>query len=1047
MFRKQSRPVIRPRFAHLALTGLLALAGCALPQGELLVTAAPTISPAGGTFISAQTVTLTDTTPVATIFYTTDGTTPTTASPTYMGPISIARTEVLSAIAQAPQHEASPVVSASFTINIATPTPPTPLPTPQAATPDISPLSGTFTSAQTLTLTDTTPAAAIYFTLDGTPPTTASTVYAGPISVFSSLSVQAMAVAPGYSPSSVASAVFTIVPPPPSVTVTPTITPSGGSFIAAQSVTIADTTSGAAIYYTTDGSMPTLASSVYTVPVSILTSSTVQAIAVASGFAPSAVASATFTIKYRVATSAPTISPAGGFFGGVQTVSLADATPGATIFYTTDGSIPTISSPAYSASFTVAKSEVVRAVATASGATLSPVASAAFTISLSQAAAPVISPSGGSFSTVQTVSMTDTIANAVIYFTTDGSAPTTASAVYSQPFRVAQSETIRAMASAPGYTLSPVSIASLTIVVPPQPTLTGNVFMGKKPLKGASIELLSVGSTGYGSTGSVVSISSAISDANGDFTLPYICPDPASLVYLSSVGGQTTSAPIVGGNALVLATMLGPCGGLAQASGATLNELTTIATVFSLAQFLHPGSAPGGFTIGAPASNPEGLRNSVLTAMNLVGSATGALGSPSLPAGTQLPVSEMNTLADALASCVTSTSLCSGLFQATTASGANAPVDTLAAALRIALSPGDQVAAIYSLVGPGSPYQPILSTAPTDWALALRHTGGGLNNPTALAIDSSGNIWLANYEAAVSEFSPLGAALSPVAGFTGGGLNESLGLTIDAGGNVWVTNEESAHSVNGGNGSVTKLSSTGTILSGANGFGVGGLNFPVAAAADANGNVWIANYGNSTSTLLSPTGAAISPSGGFAHGQLSFPAAVAVTPGHRALLANSGGSTITTISPDGSSVAQTSCCNGPSGVALDQAGNVWVTNFQGESISEIAPSGTVLSAGYTGGELSGPQGIAVDGAGDVWVANYHGSSLTRLQGAGGVSPGTSKSGTLGFSASGFLSLPYALAIDASGSIWVSSSGSNALVQVLGAATPVKTPLIGLPAIP
>jgi len=81
---------------------------------------------------------------------------------------------------------------------------------------------------------------------------------------------------------------------------TPTFSPAGGAYAGSQSVTISDPTDGATIYYTTNGATPTTSSTVYTGPIVVAATETIQAIATASGFAPSAVASATFTIQEPV---------------------------------------------------------------------------------------------------------------------------------------------------------------------------------------------------------------------------------------------------------------------------------------------------------------------------------------------------------------------------------------------------------------------------------------------------------------------------------------------------------------------------------------------------------------------------------------------------------------------------------------------------------------------------------------------------------------------------------------------------------------------------
>jgi 6-phosphogluconolactonase (cycloisomerase 2 family) len=103
-------------------------------------------------------------------------------------------------------------------------------PPPQsAATPAIQPASGTFTAAQSVTITDTTPGATIHYTMDGTTPTATSTAYQAAIPLAAFANVQAMATAPNYANSGIASATFKFQTPSGTVMITPTATPSGSS--------------------------------------------------------------------------------------------------------------------------------------------------------------------------------------------------------------------------------------------------------------------------------------------------------------------------------------------------------------------------------------------------------------------------------------------------------------------------------------------------------------------------------------------------------------------------------------------------------------------------------------------------------------------------------------------------------------------------------------------------------------------------------------------------------------------------------------------------
>jgi len=162
-------------------------------------------------------------------------------------------------------------------------------------TPVISPNGGSFTTAQTVTLTDATPGAVIYYTTDTSTPTTSSPVYSQPVTISNgSVTISALAVAPGYSPSPVVSATITIAK---SAANPPSFTPSAGTYINAQTVSIADTTSGATIYYTTDNSTPSTSSAVYTSPINVAVSTTIKAIAEAPGFSASSVSSATYIFQ------------------------------------------------------------------------------------------------------------------------------------------------------------------------------------------------------------------------------------------------------------------------------------------------------------------------------------------------------------------------------------------------------------------------------------------------------------------------------------------------------------------------------------------------------------------------------------------------------------------------------------------------------------------------------------------------------------------------------------------------------------------------------
>src|SRR5207302_7615934 len=182
-----------------------------------------------------------------------------------------------------------------------------------AATPVLSPSAGTFTSSVAVPHSVPTRRSSDHYTTDGSTPTTASTRYTGPITVTQTTTVKAIATAPGYTTSAVASATYTIQG---SAAATPALSPGGGAFDSSVAVTLTDSTSGATIYYTTDGSTPTTASTPYSGPITVTTTQTIKAIAEAPGYATSALASATYTIRV----AAPTFSPPSGPYSQPQSI-------------------------------------------------------------------------------------------------------------------------------------------------------------------------------------------------------------------------------------------------------------------------------------------------------------------------------------------------------------------------------------------------------------------------------------------------------------------------------------------------------------------------------------------------------------------------------------------------------------------------------------------------------------------------------------------------------------------------------------------------------
>jgi hypothetical protein len=579
-------------------------------------------------------------------------------------------------------------------------------------------------------------------------------------------------------------------------------------------------------------------------------------------------------------------------------------------------------------------------------------------------------------------------------------------------------------------------------------SFTGKVMAGSQPVSGATVQLYAAGSSGYGSAGTALLSSAITSNSAGVFTVSagYTCPNSSSQVYLITKGGNPGLSGTVNNSSLKLMTAMGSCGSIVSGATVVVNEVTTVASVAALAAFYSSGG-----NVGTSGTNAVGLANAFGTASQLANMTMGASPGASLPTGLSIPSAKINTLADILNTCTATSggAPCTSLLTAATISGGAAPTDTLDAVYNILRNPTSNVSALDALLPARPAFTPAAASAVPDWTLAVTWSGGGMNLPTAMAFDSSGNAWVASYFSALTELPPLGAGGS-VQQITSASsaLMESFGLTVDSSNNIWVSNEQTSPSINGGYGNVVKFSNTGQLLSGAGGYSAGGVYFPQGLAADTTGNVWVVDYGDSLVSLLSTSGSALNGPTAWGTGQLFLPVAVAVDASHNAWVANQSATTITRISSDGSKLTQVSCCNGASGLAVDQGGNVWVANYFGSSISEVSSAGAVLLNSQTGGGVDHPETVAIDGSGRVWVGNFHTNTLSEFAGYTSAAPGTPLSPSAGFGTDAQLDSPFALAIDQSGNLWVTNSnGANTVTTFVGLATPVKLPLLGPPQLP
>jgi hypothetical protein len=513
-----------------------------------------TASVAGGTYAAPQSVTLSTNEP-ATIFYTVDGTTPTSASAIYATAISVNSSMTLQYFAIDTAGNASVVQAQTYVIDTVAP----------IITASIA--GGTYTTAQSVTLS-ADEAATIYYTLDGSTPTSSSTVYISPVAISVTSTLKYFGKDAVGNTSAVQSQSYVID------SVAPVVTPSvlSGAYNVPQSVTLS-TNEAATIYYTLNGLTPTTSSTVYTTPILVSSTTTLKY------FAKDAAGniSAEQTQTYIIDTIAPVITPSvlGGTYGVAQSVTLSANEP-ATIYYTLDGTTPSAASTIYTTSILVNSTTTLKYLGKDTVGNVSAEQIQNYVI---DTVAPVVTASvlGGTYNSTQSVTLSVN-EPATIYYTLDGTAPTTTSTIYTTPIAVSASTTLKYFGKDAVGNASAVQTQSYTIL---------NVDLVMTALSTSTTSIKAGNSFSLSSTEKNIGTSAMTVNSN---TINF---------YLSTDANITTSDVKIGSRSV----------NTALASGASSSSTKTVTVPSSL--------APGTYYIGAiaDATNAQSESNENNNAM------------------------------------------------------------------------------------------------------------------------------------------------------------------------------------------------------------------------------------------------------------------------------------------------------------------------------------------------------------------------------------------------------------------------------------------------
>jgi hypothetical protein len=589
--------------------------------------------------------------------------------------------------------------------------------------------------------------------------------------------------------------------------------------------------------------------------------------------------------------------------------------------------------------------------------------------------------------------------------------------------------------------------------------IQGEVLSTAGPITDSTVTVWAAGA------GAPRQLAQARTGANGYFALN--ADGSGDVLYLIAKGGHTAAkAKEAGGLSLLAVVGSDPPGNV------VINELTTVASAFTAAQFIHGDAISG---------NPLGLRIAAGNVPNFVDLTTGHWGKVLVDPLNSTQTATLATF-DTLGSLVTAFFTVADdawrerFLKAASPSVGPAPTTTLEALADIAREPWSAPKELFSLFDQAypqpadgsrraAPFLPYLALVPPDFALTLCFAGGGMYANGRFMFDNYGNLWsgqnwmpgsqsgvIRSIGGGVLKMAPNGTPLSPpITGFTGMGLDGVGWGTLVTNDRVWIS---------GFNGKILVMDLDGRPVARESDFPfkekLSGL---MGLSAAGNGDIWVTD-GPGDQLLYFP-GGRITDGKIVKVAGLASPFDVIIDAQNRVWVSNSQADTVVRFPADDPNKVETFHVGlSPRGLALDKKGNLWVNSLASPNfalpkmppgasimdqfkimglavltspkptgfVSMFRPDGTQPApAGYTGGgAINVPWGVNIDGNGDVWVGNANGRAVVLLAGdeTKGHPAGTKTGDLIHAFTGGSIQILTDVAIDPAGNVWAANNWTN-----------------------